>query len=101
MQGSLSAVNDNGIPTAVRRMRGELKGVCDQSHLWQPRPLPLALFGVLSLPPWVLPAASRLAFLMGTHARLGRSALVSRIDTLVLRLVLELADVLPPPALCV
>jgi hypothetical protein len=36
---------------------------------------------------------------MGTHARLGRSALLSRLDALVLRLVLELADALAPPAL--
>jgi len=99
MQGSLATFNNNGIPTAVRRMRGELKGVCEQSHLWQPRALPLALFGVPGLPPWVLPAESRLAFLMGTHARLGRSALLSRIDSLVLRLVLELAEALAPPAM--
>jgi alpha-tubulin suppressor-like RCC1 family protein len=99
MQGSLSAVNDNGIPTAARRIRGELKGVCDQSHLWQPRPLPLALFSVPSLPPWVLPAENRLAFLMGTHARLGHSTLVSHLDLLVLRLVIEFADALAPPAM--
>jgi hypothetical protein len=36
---------------------------------------------------------------MGTHARLGRSALLSRLDTLVLRLVLEFADALAPVAL--
>jgi hypothetical protein len=94
-----SDVNDNGVPTALRRVRGELKGVCEQGHLWHPRPLPLALFGVSSLPPWVLPAANRLAFVMGTHARLGRSALLSRLDALVLRLVLEFAEALAPPVL--
>jgi hypothetical protein len=36
---------------------------------------------------------------MCTHARLGRAVLLSRLDALVLRLVLELADALAPPAL--
>ena len=52
------------------------------------------------LPPWILPVENRLAFLIGKHTRLGRSALVLHIDTLVLRLVLEFADALAPPVLC-
>ena len=99
MQGSLIAVNDNGIPTAVRQINGDVKGVCVDRQLWKPQPVPPALFGVASLRPWVLPAASRLVFLMGTHARLGRSAMLSHLDPLVLRLVLQFANMLAPPAL--
>ena len=94
MQGFLIAVNDNGIPTAVRQINGDVKGVCVDRQLWKPQPVPPALFGVASLRPWVLPAASRLVFLIGTHARLGRSAMLSHLDPLVLRLVLQFANVL-------
>lgn len=66
---------DNGIPTAVRRVRGSCHGICGDWALAAPTLVPPEVFGGRRVGHWFLSAATKLALAMGTHTRLGsRSA---------------------------
>ena len=65
---------DNGIPTAVRRVRGCCQGICGDWALAVPMLVPSGVFGGRRVGHWFLSAATKLALAMGTHPRLGQGA---------------------------
>jgi alpha-tubulin suppressor-like RCC1 family protein len=112
---------DNGIPTSTRRTKSGVIGVCGALLLNTPALVPPELFGGLSLRISGLAPAHKLAFVMGTHPRLGslqgtpsgagarrgknvkvysRPCVYFDIDELVLRMIIEFADALAPPLIC-
>ena len=120
MRGSQSAGIDNGIPTRVRHLKRGVKDLCDTDPLWKPARVPSELFGGL---PVRLPGLSpmyKLAFIMGTHDRLGwhdaklasdsckrkrktPAVLVpcvfSAVDPMLLKMIIDFADALAPSVL--
>jgi hypothetical protein len=117
MRGSQSAGPDNGIPTRVRHLKRGVKGLCDTNPLWKPARVPSELFGGLPVRLWGLPPMYKLAFLMGTHDRLGWHDAklasgsckrkgrtpgvpvpcgVSALDPMLLKMIIDFADALAP-----
>jgi hypothetical protein len=99
----------NGLPTSCRSTKRGVLGVCEKRPLAHPRLVPCELFGGQSCGLVREPLARKLAFLMGTHARLrvkdgaesaaGSAAAgfaAASLDSLLLKMILDVCDALLP-----
>jgi alpha-tubulin suppressor-like RCC1 family protein len=94
----------NGLPTAFRSTKQGVRGVCGERPLARPRLVPCELFGKQACGLVRQPLAHKLAFLMGTHARLRESQdgvdtagfAAASLDTLLLKMILDACDALLP-----
>lgn len=100
---------DNCLPTSSRTTKQGMIGVCEKQCLPHPRMVPCELLGNRPCGLVRQPLARKLAFLMGTHARLrvkdGAAATrggfdTASLDTLVLRLIMDMFDALLPALVC-
>jgi alpha-tubulin suppressor-like RCC1 family protein len=98
---------DNGIPTSFRKLRHGVKGLCEPDSLTVPTIVPSQL--LLDKPVHVsMPSTHKVAFLMGTHKRLGGQSkhgkkagrcLLLHVDQLVLQMILNIAETIAQPVL--
>lgn len=96
----------NSLPTRIRRTKRGVVGVCEKRPLAHPRLMPSELFGGLACGLVCEPLARKLAFLMGSHARLrvkdgaarggGAGFDMASLDSLLLKLILDVCDALHP-----
>jgi hypothetical protein len=100
------SAGDNGLPTSCRSTKRGLLGVCEKKPLAHPRLMPSELLGGQACGLVREPLARKLAFLMGTHARLrvkdgaaGSAAAgfaAASLDSLLLKMILDVCDELLP-----
>jgi alpha-tubulin suppressor-like RCC1 family protein len=102
------SAGDNGLPTSCRSTKRGLLGVCEKKPLAHPRLMPSELLGGQACGVVCEPLARKLAFLMGTHARLrvkdgaagaGSAAAgfsAASLDSLLLKMILDVCDALLP-----
>jgi hypothetical protein len=93
----------NGLPTEFRSTKRGLFGVCEKQPLAHPRLVPSELFGGRACGLVRQPLARKLAFLMGTHARLrvkdgaaGAGFDTASLDPLLLKMILDVCDAMLP-----
>lgn len=94
---------NNSLPTAFRRTKRSVVGVCKQYSIAHPLLVPRELLHNEECGVVRQSLARKLAFLMGTHARLrvlgegrGVSPYMATLDTYVLKLILDTSDELLP-----
>jgi len=92
---------NNALPTDFRRTKGGVVGVCQRNSLRHPALVPRELLRDEDCGVVRQSLARKLAFLMGTHARLrvldeGRVSYMAALDTLVLKLILDTSDQMLP-----
>lgn len=96
--------DDNGIPTSFRQFRHGVKGICEPDSLTEPTLVPPQLL-LDKLIHVSMPSTHKLAFLMGTHKRLGmcgqkkHGCLLLHMDQLVLQMILDIAETIAQPVL--
>jgi hypothetical protein len=98
--------SDNCLATSFRRTKQGVVGLCEKRPLAHPHLMPSELFGGQACGLVRQPLARKLAFLMGTHARLrvkdgeagghGAGFDTASLDSLLLKMILDVCDELLP-----
>ena len=92
---------DNCMPTGFRSTKKSVTAICEAERLALPREVPVELLGNLPCGVVCIALARKLAFLMGTHARLrvkdvaggyGAGFDTASLDSLVLKMILDACD---------
>jgi alpha-tubulin suppressor-like RCC1 family protein len=99
------SAGDNGLPTSCRSTKRGVIGICEKKPLAHPLLMSSELLGGQACGLVCEPLARKLAFLMGTHARLrvkdgaGSAAAgfaAASLDSLLLKMILDVCDALLP-----